>query len=1073
MSLNSSKTKCRKRSRSPPIIFFHGFNDVSEMKTVASSFRRQQTEKNRNLFQGHPQTMKPQTALQKRRLRDVREIESDFVELEHRRKLAEEKAAARNLFRRKRNATDDLNIDDGETPNIDVSAFMLFKPVGAASAVSAANRAAAAAAAASSGRASASPAQNLSNTMGRTSGANVIDDRPIHETTTAVFLRDAVPRFPLPPRSANWVRASAPKPSAAAPVAAVATKTTTTTTNRRRSSLAVPSCVEPHSYIKKEDDHLAELSASSTTASDNVSAAASNATQSSASDPDTEQNFGGEEDKMASSSSIGCRTQPASSSREQQRQQQQQQRPVSAPVQRASRSSSSAVAAAVSPPPSSSFRQSDRDPSKQRKPLFPDPLTGAKSAAFRRAMAENEKELAASSQGMSLFRRASSATLQQQLLREQQQQQQLQKSSNPMMVMMMQGGATGGGGGNTTPGPPLTSPLSRDEPGGASVYDLLSDHAINSASAASGFFDEDDMLLLDDWDGSASVSRNWFSKKAALPPRMVLLQQPHPSAPKKGARSASVGSSSNNHLHFATMAATSITDNKRRSPVRFVDENDQQQQSNNSLQDVFLGTSGPLPSPRDGFSPQSASVGTVPLTQHRQRASTANALDDLHAVAATFASAASSPVTKPLQAGKQHLRPPVTSLEVLRAQREGKRLLEQQRRDLEHKRKLDSALLGASSLDEAALEKRATFNMQRFEAAMPSAAAPKVFAVEVADDNSASSSSPSSKQKKVLGAIDEHGKPGLAAVALSSLLRDAALPPPSSSRRSPSRQLMHAETRDEREQRLAGIILYGHDGSATTSAAIDNNNKKNSKTGGDDEGCDTPRVDELRRFQHGGGDGTSSTLRSHSWFGGAKPAFAAQHGGWAQRDIAGAPDWLFKARHRLIRNKMATEPQLDKNGKRVQHLDDTNAVPRLDTVINSSNTNKSDFYLCVRLVRTRTLHQSSSVASWIFNAEIVEQRFPGDANLELADHRHTFTGLQCDPEAFIMFHRYSSSEARTTGAGAAREGRPGNGRVLSPFDDLPWLRGKPLSYLHGKQLRVIVAVVYPIRETVIDSSVQF
>ena len=50
---------------------------------------------------------------------------------------------------------------------------------------------------------------------------------------------------------------------------------------------------------------------------------------------------------------------------------------------------------------------------------------------------------------------------------------------------------------------------------------------------------------------------------------------------------------------------------------------------------------------------------------------------------------------------------------------------------------------------------------------------------------------------------------------------------------------------------------------------------------------------------------------------------------------------------------------------------------------------------------------------------------------------------------------------------------PKRARILSPFDDLPWLRGQPFSALVGMQLRIVVHVVHPISETVVDTTVQY
>ena len=54
-----------------------------------------------------------------------------------------------------------------------------------------------------------------------------------------------------------------------------------------------------------------------------------------------------------------------------------------------------------------------------------------------------------------------------------------------------------------------------------------------------------------------------------------------------------------------------------------------------------------------------------------------------------------------------------------------------------------------------------------------------------------------------------------------------------------------------------------------------------------------------------------------------------------------------------------------------------------------------------------------------------------------------------------------------------------SGRIFSPLEDLPWLvdelethKQKSCS-LVGNQLRIIVQAVYPIREVIVDSTVQF
>ena len=203
-------------------------------------------------------------------------------------------------------------------------------------------------------------------------------------------------------------------------------------------------------------------------------------------------------------------------------------------------------------------------------------------------------------------------------------------------------------------------------------------------------------------------------------------------------------------------------------------------------------------------------------------------------------------------------------------------------------------------------------------------------------------------------------------------------------------------------------------------------------------------------------------------------AVGAGAGAGAGGHDACSPDWLYRARYRAIRRYMATPPvgpasthgQLRRPGAPASSSAMTPPPPPQPPQPGSAGcAHKDAFCLCVRVVRSRLSWTSPSLASWVFNAEITEQAFTGDER-EPRHHAHIFTALTLDPESFLLFRRSFS-------CGRDRDAHARSGRILAPFDDLPWLVGQPTSVLRGKQLRIVVYAVYPVTEKVVDTVVQY
>ena len=189
------------------------------------------------------------------------------------------------------------------------------------------------------------------------------------------------------------------------------------------------------------------------------------------------------------------------------------------------------------------------------------------------------------------------------------------------------------------------------------------------------------------------------------------------------------------------------------------------------------------------------------------------------------------------------------------------------------------------------------------------------------------------------------------------------------------------------------------------------------------------------------------------------------------------PDWLFRARYRAIRNNhLSIPPTRNESLKLREKL--SSSSPNNNHHEKHSNNNPRDFYICVKLVRTR--FENTSLAKWVFNCEVRQQEYADETINSNTTKRYLFSGLQLDTENFLLFNRRSNNHHNKQNSknGEESQRKSDNMRILSPLEDLPWLVEETKEHqqklsLIGNQLRIIVQVIFPIREIVVDTTVQF